>query len=125
MTAYRFGTYLDLDNNGTNLVGVVGAVPLNRDGSQVEKLYRRINTATTTVVLARRGTLSGVLIGKKSTGTGTMTLYDNASTATGTIIAVIDTDNAPVGYIPVQCDVSNGIVAVTTGTPGDYTIVSG
>lgn len=56
----------------------------------------------------------GARIGKVEvvvTGTGTVTIYDNAATNSGNILAAVPA-SAPVGYeIVVELEVINGIVA--------------
>ncbi len=72
-------------------------------------------------VLAAAGELHRVVINTKGATGNVLTLYDNASAASGTIIAVIDTtDSTPRQY---DVHVANGIYAVlATGTAADITL---
>lgn len=80
-----------------------------------------ITTATTTVVSDRKSTLVGIQINKAGTS-DTLTIYDNASAASGTKIATITSPVAGAFYW-YEAMVKNGIVVVSGGTPGDYTVL--
>ena len=79
----------------------------------------RINTATTTVVKASSGTLYRIIIG--TTAAGAITLYDNASEASGTVLGVL---RASVGEGSYAFGVRfrNGLVVVTAAA-SDITVV--
>lgn len=70
-----------------------------------------------TVVLAQRGRLCSILV--TAAGAGTVTVYDNATTNSGTVVAYINATNANIlGYL-LACNVpvANGIV-VTQASAG-------
>ena len=70
----------------------------------------RINTAATTVVKAKDGTLYRIIIG--TTAAGAITLYDNASEASGKVIGVLKASIAEGGYA-FGLRFRNGLVVVT------------
>lgn len=81
-----------------------------------------LNTNATTVVVGVPVELISVVINSKGATGNTLTLYDNATAASGTVIAVIDTTSV-IGDIQYNILVKNGITAIMqTGTAGDATI---
>jgi len=63
-----------------------------------------------------------VVINSKGATANTLTLYDNATAASGTVIAVIDT-TSNVGDIQYEILAKNGITAImAAGTAADVTI---
>lgn len=86
--------------------------------------YTHIAAGTaTTIVKAALGTLSKVVINQLGASSNILTLYDNASAASGTIIAVIDTTSS-LGALVYNCQFKNGLtIASATGTGADLTIV--
>ena len=70
----------------------------------------RINTATTTVVKAKEGTLYRIIIG--TTAAGAITLYDNTSEALGKVIGVLKASIAEGSY-EFGLRFRNGLVVVT------------
>lgn len=82
-----------------------------------------LNALGTTVVSAQGGTLKRVVINSKGATANTLTLYDNAATATGNVLGVIDT-TANVGFLEFECGINNGLVAVlAVGTSADVSII--
>lgn len=83
--------------------------------------FTRINTNTTTVVKSGAGSLQNFTINTKGASANTATLYDNTS-ASGTIIAVIDTTSANQSLF-YNVAFNNGLTIVTaTGTAPDVTV---
>ncbi len=80
-----------------------------------------ISTATTTVVKSNPGLLHTVVI--NTTSAGTITLYDNASAATGNVIAVIK-GSVLEGSFFYDTEFVNGLVVVTAGA-SDITVTVG
>ena len=80
---------------------------------------RRITTATTTVVSGFAGTLYRIIIG--TTSAGAITLYDNATEASGTVIARLKVSISEGSYA-FGCKLQNGLVVVTAGA-SDITVV--
>lgn len=84
-------------------------------------LYTRISNNTTTTLKTQAGNLHRITINDNGTGS-TATIYDSA-TASGTIIAIVDT-SATGSNIEYDVDFNNGLTIVTAGgTPGDLTVV--
>ncbi len=79
-----------------------------------------ITTATTTIVRGTPGSFPRLTI--NTPFTGTITLYDNASTASGTKIGTIAA-NATGGF-RYDSVLRYGLVVVTVGT-GDITVMTG
>lgn len=83
--------------------------------------FVNITTATTTVVKASGGILERVVINTVGAGS-TITLYDNASAASGTKIGTLT--SALQASLSYNVAFSNGLVAVTaSGTAADVTFV--
>lgn len=83
--------------------------------------YAHFNAANTgAIVKNATGSLRAVIVGKKSTGAGSITLYDSPSSAAN-LIATIDTDNIA-GALPFDLKFINGLYAVIVGSP-DVTVV--
>lgn len=80
----------------------------------VQNSFSHISTSTTTTVKSGAGTLKGVTVNTLGTVASTCTIYDN-TTATGTIIAVINT-LALGGSFTYDIKFSTGLTIVTTGT---------
>jgi len=76
--------------------------------------YVHISTSTTTVAKTGAGMLDMVNINTKGTVASTVTIYDN-TTASGTIIAVIDSLNFN-GTLHYDAPFLIGLTIVTTGT---------
>jgi hypothetical protein len=93
-------------------------IAVNPDGTavNVNSVFTptRINTATTTVVKGTPGVLHAVTVNTKGTVASTVTVYNNTS-ATGTIVAIIDSLNLS-GQFLFDVTMSLGITVVTTGT---------
>ncbi len=84
-----------------------------------------LNSNATTVVQSVPCVLKRVTINKKGASSNTLTLYDNASAGSGTVIAVIDTTTSPM-TLDFDCICKNGLTAVMgTGTSADITVVTG
>lgn len=86
--------------------------------------FTNILTATTTVVIARSANLRRIVFNKK-VANGVVTVYDNASAASGTKVGTITNpavllDSSDVLEYNVFCQ--NGIVVVTSSTD-DVTVV--
>lgn len=79
---------------------------------------KHINTSATTLVKTGAGVLHGVTINTKAT-TSVTTVYDSL-TASGTVIAVLDSTNN-VGSFLYDVAFTIGLTVVTTGTP-DLTV---
>jgi len=81
-----------------------------------------MNSNTTTVIVGAGCELMSVVINSKGATANTLTLYDNATAASGTVIAVIDT-TSNVGDIQYEILAKNGITAImAAGTAADVTI---
>ena len=79
----------------------------------------RITTAATTVVKASSGTLYRIIIG--ATAAGAITLYDNASEASGKVIGVLRASIGEGSYA-FGLRFRNGLVVVTAAA-SDITII--
>ena len=77
----------------------------------MNNLYTYISTAATTVVRSVKGRLHTVIV--QGGSAGTIVFYDNATVASGNIIASFDSTNAIGTYI-FDCDIVNGLVCVTS-----------
>ena len=86
--------------------------------------YVRVSTNTSTNgIKSGAGILHRVCVNTKGASANTATLYDN-TTATGTIIAVIDTTTANVACMDYDLGFTTGLSVLTaTGTAADLTIV--
>lgn len=86
--------------------------------------YVHITTNATTIVSGVPAKIKAVVINTKGATANTCTLYDNASAASGNVIAVIDTTSA-IGELPYHgLNTTKGLVAVTaSGTAADLTII--
>lgn len=76
-------------------------------------------SAGTTVVATGPNTLSGVIVLSDTVNTATITVYDNASTASGTVLAKLTATvntgaNSMALVTPIRAD--NGLVVVVSGT---------
>ncbi len=81
-----------------------------------------ISSNATTAIVGVPCELMSVVINTKGITGNTLTLYDNATAASGTVIATIDT-TVNVGDIQYGILVKNGITAIMqTGTAADVTI---
>lgn len=84
--------------------------------------YSRQNTNTTGTLKSGKGVLKRVVIGVKGATANVLTLYDN-TTASGTVIANIDTTVQPGDYdFDIVFDVGLSF-QIATGTAADVTIV--
>lgn len=80
-------------------------------------------TATTTVKAAP-GILVAIVINTKGAASNTLTVYDNASAASGTKIATIDTTTAVQSLNFGGVYFRNGLTLISaTGTGADYTVI--
>jgi hypothetical protein len=75
--------------------------------------------AGTTVIHAGKGILSGVMVISDNTNPATITVYDNATTGSGTVLAkctaTTTTGANSIAFVtPVRAD--NGLTVVVTGT---------
>jgi hypothetical protein len=87
--------------------------------------YKHISTQTTTVVKAVAGYLDRIVINSFTTG-AVVTLYDNASAASGTVIAswIIGSGvNAPAPAIIYNLVFVNGLTIATTTQTCDITVM--
>ena len=83
--------------------------------------YAHINTAATTVVKSAPGTLASIVVNTQVAGT--VTIYDNATAASGTVVAVITvTATFPTLPLVYNLKFANGLTIVTSGT-ADLTVV--
>lgn len=80
----------------------------------VQNSYNHISTAATTTIKSGAGTLKCITVNSLGTVASTTTVYDN-TTATGTIIAVINT-LALSGTFNFDVQFTTGLTIVTTGT---------
>jgi hypothetical protein len=90
--------------------------------------YAHLAANATVNVAKNPCTLYSVTINTKGAASNTLTLYDNASAGSGTIIAVIDTTAGPSSYQfgATGIQLGNGLTAVmATGTTADVTIAFG
>ena len=80
--------------------------------------YKNVTTSTTTVVKADQGRLHAIVVNNKGS-TATVTMYDNASAASGTKIGTMSlTAEATFIY---DVAFAKGLTIVTTGAP-DLTV---
>lgn len=85
-----------------------------------------ILTVGTTVITTGKAILSGVMVVSDSTNAATVTVYDNATTGSGTVLAkctaTTTTGANSIAFVtPVRAD--NGITVVVTGTGNPQAIV--
>lgn len=86
--------------------------------------YVHIAANGTTVVSGVPVKLHAVIVNSKGATSNTVTLYDNASAASGNVIAVIDTTSVPGDTNYYNLNTTKGLVAVmANGTAADITIV--
>lgn len=86
--------------------------------------YKNINTSTTTIVKATPGTIRGLYI-NSATSTATVTIYDNATVASGTKIATLTlgTVTAPQRSTLDNINFANGLTIVTATAAVDLTVI--
>lgn len=84
--------------------------------------YAHINSTATQVVHSEPGDLLAVVVNSPGT-TWAVTLWDNASAASGQAIAVIAAVAG--GNYVYNTELVNGLTVSSTGTAGDITIVYG
>lgn len=97
-------------NSGTATIGAI-----NNDG--VSNTAITAGTTSNTVVKGSSGRLASILV--TSAGTNALNVYDNASTASGTIIALIPANSAAGTFTMLKVPASNGItVAGSSNNPG-------
>lgn len=87
--------------------------------AQTNYKYANLTGAATAVVKAAPGVLRRIYV--NLTNVGTVTLFDNASAASGTKIATISASTVNQVWI-YDTVLVNGLTVVTTGTP-DLTVV--
>ena len=79
-------------------------------------------TSAATLVKSGYGVLNSVIVNTKGTGTSTVSIYDGLDSATGTLLAVIDSANlSGTFFYDVAFSIGCYVVAVGTATP-DLTI---
>ncbi len=85
--------------------------------------FSHITTNTTTTVKSGAGVLRRIVINTRGGITNTLTIYDN-TTATGTVIGIIDTVNGVSGNFEYGVSFSTGLTIVTAnGTAADVTVI--
>ncbi len=84
---------------------------------------KRVAAGTaTTVICDAPGFLNSITINTKGASSNTLTGYDNASAASGTVLFLINTTVDP-GTFSYQGQFKNGLtIASATGTGCDYTV---
>jgi hypothetical protein len=87
-------------NGGTSTIGAI-----NNDGTSSTAIAA--GTSANTVVKASGGRLASILV--TTTGTNALTVYDNASTNSGTILAVIPANAAAGTFTAFKVPAANGI----------------
>lgn len=80
---------------------------------EVADRTQRITTATTTVVMAEAGSVIGVYV--EVALTGTVTLYDDPTAATGTVLAILPIGTVA-GFHRLPQPATAGVVAVTSAS---------
>ena len=84
--------------------------------------YAHINTATSTLCKTGPGTLHNLIVSTRSTGIGSVTMYDGTSAA-GTVIGILDsTNNFGDSTYDVAFTVGLFIVTAAATTPADVTV---
>ncbi len=119
-TVIDSGTTTVTQATGTNLHVVVDSGTVTTSGSNS---YTHISTSTTTNgIKSGAGTLIAVVVNQTGTVASTTTIYDN-TTATGTVIGVLDTLGRTGDY-QYNVAFSTGLSIITTGTAApDLTVV--
>jgi len=88
--------------------------------------YKNISTSATTVVKANAGVLHGVCI-NSAAATAVITLYDNASAASGTKIATMTIGTGgilfPAAKVLSDINFANGLTIVTATAAVDITVL--
>lgn len=115
------GTNMDAARSiGGSFGSATGVAAVEQAGAP----YVRISTNTSTNgIKSGAGILHKVCVNTRGAGSNTATIYDN-TTATGTTIAVIDTNTANVACMEYDLAFATGLSVLTaTGTPADLTIV--
>lgn len=87
--------------------------------------YKHIATTTTTVVKALPGVLHGVFLNSGTSG-AVITFYDNASAASGTVIAVITLGagvTSPQARTLFDINFVNGLTILTATQVADLTVL--
>jgi hypothetical protein len=120
VTAAQTGTWTVQPGNTPNSTAWLMSRAASATGGHS---FTNIATNTTTVVKGSAATLRSVTVNTKGTGTSTVTIYDHASTATGTKVATIDSATF-MGSAMFDVACANGIVVVTTGTAAPDVTVS-
>jgi len=83
--------------------------------------YAHISTNATTVVDNRPGVLGTICVNTKGASANVLAVYDNASAASGTVIATLDTTS--LGCYTYNVTAKLGITVLTaTGTAADVTV---
>lgn len=93
--------------------------------SKASAISSGVLSVGTTTVVDRKSYLNSCSLTGDGTNTATMTVYDNASAATGKIVSVIRINTAGITVhkewnYPVRID--NGITVVVTGTGAQATL---
>jgi hypothetical protein len=100
-------------------------VPQTPYNQPVGLSYKNISTQTTTVVKASAGYLDRIILNGFTAG-AVVTLYDNASAASGTTIAawtVASGDAAPASAIIYNVKFANGLTILTATQNCNITVV--
>lgn len=115
---------ININNATANVFLDSRTVSVNRLGKALSRpLYQNVTGNTSGVLKTQAGTLHRVIINKKGSGGNVITLYDSTA-ASGTVIATIDTVNAPGGSFEYDLDFSNGLAFnMNTGNAADITII--
>ena len=90
---------------------------------QAGNSYKHISTQTTTVVKATGGVLRKVMVNSATNGAA-VTFYDNASAASGTVIAIygLGSITTPQTAVEYNLTFTNGLTVLTATQNADITI---
>lgn len=123
-----FGTAGTPSPDVLTVQGISGGEPLSVDVIQpvitkpAPSSYLHLNANGTTTVKSGAGVLRRIVINTRGGIVNTLTIYDN-TTATGTVIGVVDTINAG-GAFDYELDFTTGLTVVLAGgTAADITII--
>lgn len=84
--------------------------------------YTHLAANASTVVRSSGGILYAVTINTKGASSNVLTIYDNGTTCSGTVIAAVDT-TSNIGTLTYNVATKNGIcVTLGTGTSADVTV---
>lgn len=91
-------------------------------GIRPVRKFCHLTSSSTAILKNCTGTLHRVILNAKGSGQSKLTIYDN-TTASGNIIAIIDTNTNSIGTFSFDVDFEIGLTVKTTATVGDLTIV--